>query len=241
MSLASKCLAYGFFERHRIVAKRAECDRLAARFGDRGSDDGAVTVIDASGPEPLAWLDKLIAGRKHGHLRPPNHFNAVKPARRQHTDFPRTDFRAAPQQCFAARDVRAREGNELSRQQGTTHLKAGLAFLDQLGLLDHDHGIGAAWDDTAGSNCRARPCCYCFNGHMTAGNHFRIERQHVGIAVARARGVDRTHGKTVDIRTVERRRIDCCNYIVREHTAARIGELRVFCCKWLELEMLFEA
>jgi hypothetical protein len=239
MSLTSSA-ARRLFERHRR-RERAECDRLAARFGDRGSDDGAVTVIDAAGPERFAWLDKLIAGRKHGHLRPPDHFNAVKPAGRQHTDFPRTDFRAAPQQRFAARDVRAGEGNELSRQRGTTHLKAGLAFLYQLGLLSHDHGVGAARDDTAGRNRRASPCSYSFNGHITAGNHYRIERQHLWIAVALARGVDRTHGKTVDLRTVERRGIDCGNYIVREHTAARIGELHGLCCKWLEFDVLLEA
>ncbi len=129
----------------------------------------------------------------------------------------------------------------MSRQHGTTHLKAGLTFLYQIGLLDHDYGVGAARDDTSGGNRRAEPWCNCFNGHMTTGNYFRIERQHLGIAVVRTRGVDRTHGKAIDIRAVERRGINRGNDVLREHAAARIGERHVLRRKGFEIEMLLEA
>ena len=85
------------------------------------------------------------------------------------------------------------------------------------------------------------PCCHCFDRHMTAGNHFRIKRQHLGIAVARVRSVGRTHGEAVNIRAVERWSINWSNYILPEHAAARIGKFHALHRERLEIEMLFEA
>ena len=202
-------VAHGRFERGLFVRKRAERDRLAAGFDDRRGEDGAVAVIDAAGPERPARLDQLVAGREHRDARPAHDVDRRQTAGRQHADLARADLAAAAEQSLAARDVGAGIGDELAARRGAAQIdRRRRGVLDQFGLLDHHHRIGAARDDPAGGD-RGRGARHHFERRRNAaGDHFGVERKPLRRAVARADRIGRAHGKAVDIGAIERRRID---------------------------------
>ena len=117
-----KRLAHRFFQRRLVVGKGTHGDRLAASFGDRGGNDGAIAVIDAGGAQRLAWRHQLVAGGKHRDVRPPHHGDARQPAGGEHADLARADARALTQQRLAAGDVGAGEGDELPGPDGAAQL-----------------------------------------------------------------------------------------------------------------------
>ena len=148
--------AHRALERDLIVRKRAERHRLAAGFRDRGRHDGAVAVVDlragrAARPAPPVRR-RSRAPRPCGRRTTSTCGDA---AGRQHADLARRDARAAAQHQFAARDVGAGVGDELPGRGGAAHVDRRRAqSLDQLGVLDHHHRIGAARHHAAGRDRR---------------------------------------------------------------------------------------
>ena len=201
--------AHRRFERRLVVREDAEYHRLAAGFGDGRGEDRAVAVIDAARTQRLPGLDELVAGRQHRDAWAAHHLDRGEAAGGQHADLARADRRALAQQSFAARDVGAGVGNELAARRRPAQIdRGGGGVFEKLGLFDHHHRIGAARDDAAG---RDGGGCAGFdrNGRSdAAGDHFRVEGKPLRRAVAGARGIGGADGKTVDVGTVERRRID---------------------------------
>jgi len=89
---------------------------------------------------------------------------------------------------------------DTDRQRGTV--------LDQLGVFDHDHGVGATWNDAAGRNRRCGAGGYFKHWCNAAGDDFAIEREPLRCARSGAERIRRPHRKTVDIGPIERRRVD---------------------------------
>ncbi len=217
--------AHGKFECDVFVREDAELHRLAAGLDNGGGNDRAVAVIDAAGPQQLAGFDQLIAGRQHGDARAAHDVGHCIAARREHADFAGSDRRAAAQQSFPARDVGAGIRDELPARRGAAQIDRGRRrLLDQFGLLDHHHRIGAARDDAAGGDRGCGAGHHFDRGLDAAGDHFGIERQPLRRAVAGADRVGRAHGKSVDIGAVERRRIDRRNRVGRKHASERRGK-----------------
>ena len=79
MSHCFERAAHGGVERGLVVRKRAERNRLAARFGDRRRDDRAVGVVDRAGPQREPERRQFVAGRQHGDFRPPHDIGLIEP------------------------------------------------------------------------------------------------------------------------------------------------------------------
>jgi hypothetical protein len=129
-----------------------------------------------------------------------------------------------PQHHLAARDVGAGIGDELPRRDRAAHIdceRIAVAFGDQLGVLDHDHGIGAAGNDAACGDRRCRTGLDLERRRMPAGDHFAVETKAARRGVARPRGVDRAQREAVDVGAIERRHVDRRGDVMREHTAER--------------------
>jgi hypothetical protein len=108
-------------------------------------------------------------------------------------------------------------------------------------MLDHHHRVGAARDDAAGRDRRRRAGRHLERRLNPAGDHFGIEREAARRAVAGAGGIGGTHGETVDIGAVERRRIDRRDDIGCEHAGERRGERHGFAAKRRAIDAGFEA
>ena len=124
---------------------------------------------------------------------------------------------------------------------GAAQFDGRLTGLDQFGLLDHHHGIGATRDDAAGGNGRGRAGRHFDFRRVAAGDHFGVEHQPLGRAVAGAEGVGRTQREAVDIGAIEWRRVDRGDHIMREHTRERSRKRHRLGRKRLEIEMPLEA
>ena len=99
-----------------------------------------------------------------------------------------------------------------------------VGMLDQFGLLDHHHGVGAARDDAAGGD-RGRGAGPHFHRRRdAAGDHFGIERKALRRAVAGAGRIGGAHGKAVDIGAIERRRVDRRDHVGGKHAGKRRAE-----------------
>ena len=210
--------------------------RLAAGLGDGGGEDRAVGIIDAAGPQAIAERDQLVAGREHRDLRPPHHVDRGQPAGRQHADLARADHLALAHQGLAARDVGAGVGDELPRRHAAAQLDRRNA-LDQLGVLDHHHGVGAARHHAAGGDGGGGAGLHLDLGRMAAGDHLGVERDLLRRAVGCAGGVGRAQREAVDIGAVERRHVDRRREIVRQHAAERGCERHAFGGQGAEIEM----
>ena len=214
--------AHGELERNLFVGEGAKRDRLAAGFAHGRGDDGAVAVVNAGRPQRLAGLDQFIAGRQHGHARPAHHIDRRKPAGCEHADLSRANPGAAAQQGLAARNIGAGVRNKLPGRRRPFQFDRGRGtVIEQLGLFDHHHGVGAARNDAAGGD-RRRGAGRHFDRRLdAAGDHFGIERKPLACAIAGTRGIGGAHGKAVDIGTVERRRIDRRNDVGGKNTRQR--------------------
>ena len=113
--------------------------------------------------------------------------------------------------------------------------------LDQFGVLDHHHRVGAARDDAAGRDRGRGAGHHLDRGLDAAGDHLGIEREPLRRAVAGAGGVGGAHRKTVDIGAVERRRIDRRDNIGGEHAGQRRGKRHGFAAERRAIDAGFEA
>ena len=126
-------------------------DRLAASLRDRGGDDRAVRVIDRAGPQ-----QRCRARRFRRRSREPRRVGAAprRPARSRRPPACRSRAtRYARRGAAASRRVRCRSPHRRRTGPATTVRRrsiAGAAAVDQLRMLDHHDGIGAARDHAAG-------------------------------------------------------------------------------------------
>ena len=175
MSHDFKRRAHGVAERHLLVGKSAERHRLAARLGDGGGDNRTIAVIDAAGTKRFTQRREFVARRQHGDAGPAHDADGGKTAGCEHADLARADAGAFAQQRLAARDVRAGVRHELPGGGGAAQVDRGQSsVLDQFGVLDHHHGIGAAWNDAAGRDRRRRARRDFDGGLDTAGQDLGI-------------------------------------------------------------------
>ncbi len=70
-------------------------------------------------------------------------------------------------------------------------------IVEQFGVLDHDHGVGAARQHAAGRNRGRGAGCHRDRGRMAAGDHFAIERE---AEAARCRSRPRCRPRAAQIR-----------------------------------------
>ena len=96
--------------------------------------------------------------------------------------------------------------------------------LDQLGVLDHHHGVGAARHHAAGGDGGRGAGPDLDLGRVAAGDHLGVERELLRRGVGRARGVGGAQREAVDIGAVERRHVDRRGEIGGQHAAERRRE-----------------
>ena len=113
--------------------------------------------------------------------------------------------------------------------------------LDQLGVLDHHHGVGAARHHAAGGDGGGGAGRDLELRRVAAGDHLGVERELLRRAFGRAGGVGGAQREAVDIGAVERRHVDRRRQIIRQHAAERGGERHALGGQGREIEMAFEA
>jgi hypothetical protein len=116
----------------------------------------------------------------------------------------------------------------LSSRCGTAEFDAGIALLDQIGLLDHHHRIGAPRYHAASSDGGGGAGRDLERRGIAAGNYFGVQSQYLGIAIAGANRIGSAHGETVHIRAIKRRRIDGRHDVMRKHASQRVGDYDTF-------------
>lgn len=168
-------LAHGSLELGFIVWNGAEENRLAAVLIDCGCDDGAIGVVDRGRPKCLSGLHQFITGGDHGNPRLPRNFHLGDAASRQHADLSRANDRAGAQQRLAARDVGSGIGHELARRNCATNIDR--IGAGRLGVLHHDHRIGASRQRAAGGDRRCGPHCDLQRRRRTAVDGLAIQRE----------------------------------------------------------------
>ncbi len=112
---------------------------------------------------------------------------------------------------------------------------------DQLGLLDHHHGVGAARDHAAGRDRGGGAGLHLQRRRIAGGDHFGIEPENFRLAVAGADGIGRTQGEAVHVGAVEGRRIDRRHHVVREHACERERQRHGLGRERRKIEMPLEA
>src|SRR5262249_31741275 len=209
----------------------------ATSFRDSGRDNCSITVIHASGLERPAWLNQFVAGGKHCDLWPSHSFDAIEPAGCQHSDLTRANARAAPQQGFAARDIRACVGNELPGICRAPQLNFWLVFLDQIRLLDHYNRIGAAWNDAPGGDCGTRTWPHGNDGSVTTGDNLFVKRERLWISVTGAPSICCAQRKAIHVGPVERWCISCGHDVTCKHAGVSTCQRDSLGGHWGEVEM----
>ena len=115
---------------------------------------------------------------------------------------------ALAQQRLAARDVGAGIGDELPRRRPRGAARSPGTRLDQLGVLDHHHRVGAARHHAAGGDGGRGAGLDLELRRMAAGDHLGVERELLRRAVGGAGRVGGAQREAVDIGAVERRHVD---------------------------------
>ena len=80
--------------------------------------------------------------------------------------------------------------------------------LDQLGVFDHHHRVGAARNDAAGRDRRCGASGHFKSWCNTAGDDLAIERETLRCARSGAQRICCPQRETVDVGPIERRRVD---------------------------------
>jgi hypothetical protein len=76
---------------------------------------------------------------------------------------------------------------------------------------------------------------------VAASDDFLVEREDLWVAITGAPGIRCSYGESINVRPIERRRIDCGNDVVSEHAGKNICQRDRLGRKWREVEMPFEA
>ncbi len=231
--------AHGGLEPGFVVGNGPEEHGLAAVLVDRGGDDRTVGIVDRSGRKNPAGLNQFVAGRDHGNPRLARDSHLGNAAGGEHADLARADDGPGAQQGLAARNVGARIRHELPRRDGAPHVDPIRAR--RLGVLDHDDGVGAARQRTAGRDRRCGASRHLQARRGAAVNDFAVQREMHGRAFAGRGQVGRAHGKAVNIRAVERRHVDRRRDVLGERCAQRIRKLARFTGDRARKQRRFEA
>ena len=118
----------------------------------------------------------------------------------------------------------------------------GAALVDQLGLLDHHHAVGAARQHAAGRDGGGGAGRNLERRRMAAGDHFGVELEKFRIGVAGADDIGGAQREAVDIGAVERRRIDRRHHVVAPARAPAYRQAaRVSAASGAKIEMPLKA
>ena len=226
-----------------LVGADAEGDRHSARLGDRGGEDRGVRIVNPAGPDRLSRRHDLVAGRDDRDQRPAPHLDRGEPDRRQHADLARGQHLAGAQHRLAAGEVAAGKGDELAGDRRAAHRDCrNAAFavaiaVDGLGVLDHDHRVGAARRHAAGGDQGRGARLDGEVGCHAGGQDFRVQREDFGRSLAGADGVVGAHGKAVDTGAVEPRRVDFGDDRARQHPAQCLRQRHGLAAERLQPQM----
>lgn len=111
----------------------------------------------------------------------------------------------------------------MPRRRGATNLDRVRPC--RLGVLDHDDGIGAARQRTAGGDRRCGSGRHLQRWRGAAVNGFAVQPKTNRLALSRRDDIRRAHGEAVDIGAVERGNIDRSRDVLGECRTECIGEL----------------
>ena len=160
-------LAQRQLQRRLVVRHDPERDGLAAQLLNGGRDRGGVAVVHRARANRSARRDDLVAGGEHGDPRPAPDLEAGTTDRREHADLARGQQLAPPEHGLAARQIAPGEGDQLPRHRRPHHAN-GPGRVVEIGMLDHQHRIGAARNHAAGRD-HGRGA----GQHRQAGRHAR--------------------------------------------------------------------
>jgi hypothetical protein len=90
-------------------------------------------------------------------------------------------------------------------------------------VLDHDHGVGAAWYDPARRDDRGHSDFDSYRRGYPTGEHLRIETQARRSLLAGSNEIVGAHGEAVDRGAIEWRQINWRTNIMRKHAAQRLA------------------
>ena len=151
----------------------------------------------------------------------PHHVDRAHTAGRQHADLARADLRAARAAAFRRARCPSRHRRRIVRVAAARRSSIAGAVLDELGVLDHHHGVGAARNGAAGRDRGRGAGRHLDRGRDAAGDHLGVKRKPLRRAVAGADRIGGAHGEAVDIGAVERRHIDRRDHVGGKHARQR--------------------
>ena len=144
----------------------------------------------------------------------------AQPDRGQHADLARGQHGGSAQHGLAARNVAT--GCRNRRTGG--HRPAQLELVDaigirphELGLLDHDHGIGATRQHAAGGDHRRRARAHRERRLQARGHDFRVDAQTAWCCVGSTRAVGGAQREAVHAGPIEARDIHRGEHILGQH------------------------
>ena len=220
-----KRAAQGTLDRVLVIRKRAEINRFAAGLCDGRGENGAIAVEDARGTERIARPDELVAAGEHCHFGLAHDFQLSDAAGCQHPDLPRGEKCLSPQHGFAPRDIGAGIGYELSGADGAARFYGWWAvILDELAILDHQHGVCPARHDPTGGDRACRAGRQLDSRIVPANDHFAVKMQAAGGRRTCAYGIGRAKRKPIDIGAIEWGDVDRRGDILGKDAAERGGE-----------------
>jgi hypothetical protein len=192
-----------------VVGTNAELLRHAAGLFHRSSKYRGIGVVDGSGADRFARGHDLVARGDDSDAGLAIDLEPIASHCGEHADLARGYDLPGAGHRFAARDVAAGEGDELSSSNWAMNLDCRLAVdLPRLGILHHDHRVGAARDDAAGRD-EARHAGPHRQARRDSGSEdFRVQPQDFWRLHAASYSVARTDRKSVGTRAIESRHID---------------------------------
>ena len=195
---------HGAAELVEVVGGGGQRRRDPAVLADEGAEGEPVDVVDLAGPERPARRRDLAAGGQEGDARPGIHLDRgdaeggdrAEPAGGQHV--------ARLQQRGAPGDVGAAAPDVLPGVDG--HEDGDVAGAAAVGLLDHDHGVGAVGHRRPGGDLRALARLEGAGGDV-AGVHRLDAVEPPRVRPARPEGALGHHRVAVHGGAVERRHV----------------------------------
>jgi MFS family permease len=147
------------------------------------------------------------------------------PDRRQHANLARGQYLARAQHGFAARQVAAGKGDELSRCRRPAHLDpCGAAVIPRFGVLDHDDGVGCARHHPAGRNQRRGAGCDGKLRHRAGSEDLAVQGQSFRCTFGGAHRIVGTHREPVDAGSIEPGNVDIGDNRTRQYAGGRLRQ-----------------
>ena len=203
-------------------------------------DRGGVAVVHRARANRSARRDDLVAGGEHRDPRPAPDLDAGTTDRREHADLARGQQLAPPEHGLAARQIAPGEGDQLARHRRPHHAN-GSGRIVEIGMLDHQHRVGATRNHAAGrDHGRSTGQDGQAGGHPRR-QHLGIEREDARLGRGRARRIGGAQREAVDVGSIEARHIDSGDDVVSEDPTDGLAERHAFLAERRQLEVAMKA